>query len=86
MPNEYRNPIAYCAHTKTQGNIYYILFYRDKFPLEPRIVLGLARIYDMINDSEKAVSYFKQALVLDASNVEAIASLGAHFFYNDQVT
>lgn len=56
----------------------------DMFPLEPRLVLGVARIHDMLNDSERAISSYKKVLVLDASNVEAIACLGAHYFYNDQ--
>lgn len=48
-------------------------------------MLGLARIYDMLNDPETAITYYKKVLVLDASSVEAIACLGAHFFYSDQV-
>lgn len=56
----------------------------EKFPLEPRILLGIARIHDLLNDSERAISFYKQVLVLDSANVEAIACLGAHFFYNDQ--
>lgn len=54
------------------------------FTLEPRLVLGIARIHDMLNDQEKAVTYYKKVLVLDSSNVEAIACLGAHYFYTDQ--
>ena len=49
------------------------------------MLLGIARIHDMLNDSEQAVSFYKQVLVLDSANVEAIACLGAHFFYTDQV-
>jgi hypothetical protein len=48
-------------------------------------LLGLARIHDMLNDPESAIAYYKKVLVLDASCVEAIACLGAHFFYTDQV-
>lgn len=57
----------------------------EKFTCEPRLLLGLARIYDMLNDPESAITYYKKVLVLDASSVEAIACLGAHFFYSDQV-
>jgi tetratricopeptide repeat protein 8 len=57
----------------------------EKFTCEPRLLLGLARIYDMLNDPESAITYYKKVLVLDASCVEAIACLGAHFFYSDQV-
>eukprot|EP01032_Pedospumella_encystans_P010280 gene10280-12032_t len=56
----------------------------EKFTCEPRLLLGLARIYDMLNDPETAITYYKKVLVLDASSVEAIACLGAHFFYSDQ--
>jgi tetratricopeptide repeat protein 8 len=57
----------------------------DKFTCEPRLLLGLARIYDMLNDPETAMGYYKRVLALDASNIESIACLGAHCFYSDQV-
>eukprot|EP01038_Epipyxis_sp_PR26KG_P007096 gene7096-9682_t len=56
----------------------------DKFTCEPRLQLGIARLYDMLNDQDNAISFYKNVLVLDASNIEAIACLGAHFFYSDQ--
>lgn len=56
----------------------------EKFTCEPRLLLGLARIHDMLNNPEDATALYKKVLVLDASNVEAIACLGAHFFYSDQ--
>ena len=49
------------------------------------MLLGLARIHDMLNDPESAIVFYKKVLVLDASCVEAIACLGAHYFYSDQV-
>ena len=57
----------------------------EKFSLEPRIILGMGRIYDMLNDPEQATTMYKRVLSLDAANVEAIACLGAHYFYCDQV-
>jgi len=57
---------------------------KAKFPLEPRLVVGIARIHEMLNDTDAAVAAYKQVLVLDASCVEAIACLGAHQFYTDQ--
>ena len=61
------------------------LFYsfRLKFTAEPRLLLGIARIHDALNLN--AIVYYKNVLALDASNVESIACLGAHFFYSDQV-
>ena len=56
----------------------------EKFTLEPRLLLGMARIYEMLNNLDKANKSFKSVLVLDASNVEAIACLGANYFYSDQ--
>ena len=49
------------------------------------MLLGIARIHDMLNDQEKAIGFYKKVLILDASNVESIACLGAHYFYADQV-
>ncbi len=48
-------------------------------------MLGLARIYDMLNDQEQAIATYKRVLALDSSNIESIACLGAHYFYSDQV-
>ena len=62
-----------------------LLYYSEKFTCEPRLLLGLARIHDMLNDPESAIVFYKKVLVLDASCVEAIACLGAHYFYSDQV-
>ena len=60
-------------------------FTSTKFTAEPRILLGIARIHDMLNDPDKAIAFYKKVLILDATNVESIACLGAHFFYADQV-
>lgn len=56
----------------------------DKFTAEPRILLGIGRLYDMLHNSSTAVSFYKKVLSIDASNIESIACLGAHFFYSDQ--
>lgn len=60
-------------------------YHSTKFPMEPRMLLGIARIHDMLNDPDKAIGFYKKVLILDASNVESIACLGAHYFYADQV-
>ena len=57
----------------------------EKFPIEPRLILGIARVYDMLNDTDKAINYYKRVLNLDSSSIESIACLGAHYFYSDQV-
>jgi len=56
----------------------------EKFPIEPRLILGIARVYDMLNDTDKAINYYKRVLNLDSSSIESIACLGAHYFYSDQ--
>mmetsp|Transcript_18547 Transcript_18547/g.18628 ORF Transcript_18547/g.18628 Transcript_18547/m.18628 type:complete len:502 (+) Transcript_18547:215-1720(+) len=56
----------------------------DKFPIEPRLILGIARVHDMLNDTEKAINFYKRVLSLDSSSIESIACLGAHYFYSDQ--
>eukprot|EP00620_Florenciella_sp_RCC1587_P002546 CAMPEP_0182602682 /NCGR_PEP_ID=MMETSP1324-20130603/92116_1 /TAXON_ID=236786 /ORGANISM="Florenciella sp., Strain RCC1587" /LENGTH=504 /DNA_ID=CAMNT_0024820607 /DNA_START=61 /DNA_END=1576 /DNA_ORIENTATION=- len=53
-------------------------------PGEPRLVLSIARIHDMLNTPEIAVTYYKRVLALDASNVESVACLAANHFYSDQ--
>lgn len=56
----------------------------EKFNAEPRLILGIARIHDMLNDQDQAISSYKRVLALDSTNVEAVACLGAHYFYSDQ--
>ena len=55
-----------------------------EFTSDPSIVLGIARLCDQLNDLEVAMKMYRRVLSLDASNVEALASLGARYFYSDQ--
>jgi hypothetical protein len=64
-------------------SFFYKKIHRTKFTAEPRLLLGIARIHDALNLN--AIVHYKNVLALDASNVESIACLGAHFFYSDQV-
>jgi tetratricopeptide repeat protein 8 len=56
----------------------------DVFPTEPRLYLGLARLYEQLNEVDKAFFNYKKVLFYDASNVEAMACIGAHHFYAHQ--
>ncbi|CAM9995497.1 unnamed protein product [Ectocarpus sp. 12 AP-2014] len=56
----------------------------EQHPRECRILLAIARVHDLLNDGENASVFYKKVLRLDASNVEAIASLAANHFYGDQ--
>ena len=47
-------------------------------------MLGIARVYEALNEPAKSIAQFKKVLAVDASNVEGIASLAAHHFYSDQ--
>lgn len=39
---------------------------------------------DQLNDIEESVKYYRRVLHYDSSNMEAIASLGANYFYSEQ--
>ena len=56
----------------------------ERFPAEPRLLLGQARIYDQLRDDVKAIDIYKAVLELDASHIEATACVAAHHFYSDQ--
>jgi tetratricopeptide repeat protein 8 len=51
---------------------------------DANLMLGVARVYDALNDSEKALQFYKSVLLYDSSNIEAIACLASHHFYTDQ--
>ena len=53
-------------------------------PMDHHLLLGMARLYDQLNDTDKAVTYYKKVLLLDSSNIEAIACLASNLFYEDQ--
>jgi tetratricopeptide repeat protein 8 len=55
-----------------------------KFPKEVRLLTGIARIHEGLNELGKAVRVYKDLLLSEATNVEAIACVGLHHFYNDQ--
>jgi tetratricopeptide repeat protein 8 len=43
-----------------------------------------ARIHEMLNDYEMSIGLYKDVLILDNCNFEAIACIGSHHFYSDQ--
>ena len=47
------------------------------------MIIGIARIHDMLNDPKKAFIMYKQVLLYDNNNVEAIASIASYHFYTD---
>lgn len=56
----------------------------EKFPGDTSITIGIARIYDALNDLDRGVQHYKKVLHYDPSNVEALACLASHHFYTDQ--
>jgi tetratricopeptide repeat protein 8 len=56
----------------------------ERNPRDHHLLINTARIYDLLNDSTKAVTFYKKVLTLDGSSVEAIACIAASTFYEDQ--
>ena len=56
----------------------------SKYPQEISFLLGVSRVYDMLNDSLKAVEFYRKVLVFESCNLEAVASIASYHFYTDQ--
>ncbi|KAF4665261.1 Tetratricopeptide repeat protein 8 [Perkinsus chesapeaki] len=55
-----------------------------QYPGDPTVRLGIARVAAAVGDESASIETYKEVLQLDPVNCEAIASLAAHHFYNDQ--
>jgi len=56
----------------------------DKFPGETFLMIYISRIHEMLLEVDEAVKIYKEVLNYEATNVEAIACIAMHYFYNDQ--
>lgn len=56
----------------------------EKFPRDVQLLIGIARVHDMLHDTTMSTSCYKKVLDIEASNVEAMASLASDLFYTDQ--
>ncbi|CAE1320057.1 TTC8 [Acanthosepion pharaonis] len=56
----------------------------NRFAGEVTLLIGIARIYESLNDLNESVSFYRQVLRFDSMQVEAIACIATHHFYNDQ--
>lgn len=56
----------------------------ENFPSDVSLVVGAARIHEMLGKEELALEFYKRALRMDNSNVECVACLASHHFYSDQ--
>jgi tetratricopeptide repeat protein 8 len=53
-------------------------------PASTHLVIGSARLHDMLQNSERSLEYYRAALDMDGGHVEGLACLAAHYFHNDQ--
>ncbi|KAG5510550.1 hypothetical protein JKF63_06847 [Porcisia hertigi] len=53
----------------------------EENPVDHHVVLCCARLRDELHESSTAFSLYNHVLQLDSSNIEAIACIGAHLFY-----
>jgi tetratricopeptide repeat protein 8 len=56
----------------------------EKYPGDTSLILGIARVYDALNDLSNGVQYYKKVLHYDPSHIEALSCLASHHFYTDQ--
>ncbi|RNF23955.1 uncharacterized protein Tco025E_02692 [Trypanosoma conorhini] len=56
----------------------------EKNRLDHHLLLGMARLYDQLQDAAKSCQLYRSVLRLDSSNVEAVACVAAHMFYEKQ--
>lgn len=55
-----------------------------KFPNDVSIQTEVARLYEAMGDLSVSVKHYRNIVVEDAMNVEGIACIGMHHFYNNQ--
>ncbi|KAI8850952.1 hypothetical protein BC829DRAFT_415666 [Chytridium lagenaria] len=55
-----------------------------KFPVNTKPFVYMARIYEEMFDLPMSIKMYKRVLNIDSSHVEALASLAANYFYDDQ--
>lgn len=56
----------------------------EYFPNDVNVLTEMGRIFDGLNNTTMSLKYYKIVAQEDASQTEAIASIGMHHFYNDQ--
>ncbi|KAI6190634.1 hypothetical protein M3Y97_00140000 [Aphelenchoides bicaudatus] len=62
-------------------------FYKSGLELyrsDVTLLVGLARVNEQLGELIKSINYYKEVMIQEAINVEAIACVGNHFFYSDQ--
>ncbi|XP_011498826.1 PREDICTED: tetratricopeptide repeat protein 8 [Ceratosolen solmsi marchali] len=56
----------------------------DYFANDVALLTEMARIFEDMNNTTMSMKYYKMIVQEDSSHTEAIASIGLHYFYNDQ--
>lgn len=54
------------------------------FANDVTVLTELARISETIEDTASSVKYYRNVVIEDATNTEAIACIGLYHFYNNQ--
>lgn len=53
-------------------------------PASTHLLIGSARLHDLLQNTERSLEYYRKALELDGGHVEGLACLATHYFHNDQ--
>ena len=53
------------------------------FPKEPTFFIALGRVYELLNDEQESFNNYKEALNIENNNIEAVACIANHYFYED---
>ena len=53
------------------------------FPQETSFLTFLGRIFEMLNNQQKSVEFYKRVLSIESCNLEAVACIASHHFYID---
>eukprot|EP01012_Entosiphon_sulcatum_P032224 TRINITY_DN40999_c0_g1_i1.p1 TRINITY_DN40999_c0_g1~~TRINITY_DN40999_c0_g1_i1.p1 ORF type:complete len:520 (-),score=63.38 TRINITY_DN40999_c0_g1_i1:878-2437(-) len=56
----------------------------EHFPGDTHLLLAIARVHDLLGETDKSAQFYKRVLELDSSNIESIACLASNHFYEDQ--
>jgi len=56
----------------------------EAFTGDPSMLVGMARVQEVMGDSDKSCALYKRVLAYDGAHVESIACVAANHFYSDQ--
>lgn len=54
------------------------------FPNDVSILTEIARLHEALGDAPTSVKHYRNIVIEDAMNTEAIACIGVYHFYNNQ--